>query len=105
MDGQPPFVDPVMFESITGSTIANSALQTKGSSGPSGLDADGWRRILVSKNFGAAGHNLRAYAHQWPFILGTVTVYPLVYLRSAELKPHHQKRLHRVIPLQCQFMQ
>ena len=55
MDGQPPFVDPVMFESITESTIANSALRTKGSSGPSGLDVDGWTQILVSKNFGAAG--------------------------------------------------
>ena len=54
-DGQPPFVDPVMFESITESTIANSALWTKGSSGLLGLDADGWRQILVSKNFGAAG--------------------------------------------------
>ena len=60
MDGQPPFVDPLMFESITESTIANSALRTKGSSGPSGLDTDGWKRILVSKNFWTAGHKLRA---------------------------------------------
>ena len=28
--------------------------------GDRGLDADGWRRILVLKNFGAAGHNLRS---------------------------------------------
>ena len=59
IDGNPPFVDPVMFESITESTIAESALRTKGSSGPSGLDADGWRRILVSKNFGSPGQSLR----------------------------------------------
>ena len=39
--------------------IANAALRTRCSCGPSGLDADGWRRILVSKNFGAAGYNLR----------------------------------------------
>ena len=32
-----------------------SALRTRGSSWPSGLDADGWRRILVSKNFGNVG--------------------------------------------------
>ena len=60
IDGEPPFVDPVMFENITESTIANAALRTRGSSGPSGLDADGWRRILMSKNFGTAGHSLRS---------------------------------------------
>jgi hypothetical protein len=59
MDGSLPFVDPVMFQNITESTIMDAALRTKGSSGPSGLDADGWRRILVSKNFATAGKNLR----------------------------------------------
>ena len=49
VDGEPPFVDPVMFENIAESTIANAALRTRGSSGPSGLDADGWRRILVKR--------------------------------------------------------
>ena len=39
MDDRPPFVDPVMFE--TESTIANAALKTRGSIGPSGLDAYG----------------------------------------------------------------
>ena len=63
-DGQPPFVDPVMFESITESTIANSALWTKGSSGLLALDADRWRQILVSKNFGAAGGQHRALRSQ-----------------------------------------
>ena len=60
IDGQPPFVDPIMFQNITESTIANAALRTRGSGGPSGLDADGWRRILVSKNFGVVGQNLRS---------------------------------------------
>ena len=27
---------------------------TKGGSGPSGLDSDGWRRILTSRAFGTA---------------------------------------------------
>ena len=36
-----------------------AALKTRGSAGPSGLDADGWRRILVSKYFGSAGNDLR----------------------------------------------
>ena len=39
MDDCPPFVDPVMFQ--TESTIANAALKTRWSSGPSGLDAYG----------------------------------------------------------------
>jgi hypothetical protein len=59
MDGPLPFVDPVMFQNITESTIMKSALRTRGSSGQSGLDADGWRRILVSKNFGNVGKDLR----------------------------------------------
>jgi hypothetical protein len=59
MDDPLPFVDPVMFQNITESTIMKSALRTRGSSGPSGLDADGWRRILVSKNFGNVGKDLR----------------------------------------------
>ena len=59
IDGQPPFVDPVMFQNITETTISTATLRTRGSSGPSGLDAEGWRRILVSNNFGAAGHHLR----------------------------------------------
>ena len=29
-----------------------AALHTKGAAGPSGLNADGWRRILVSRNYG-----------------------------------------------------
>ena len=49
-----------MLENINESRIANAALRTRGSSGPSGLNADGWRRILVSKNFRTAGHSLRS---------------------------------------------
>ena len=59
IDGQMPFVNTVMFHNITESTILKSALRTKGSGGPSGIDADGWRRILVSKNFGNVGIDLR----------------------------------------------
>ncbi|XP_028416582.1 uncharacterized protein LOC114540659 [Dendronephthya gigantea] len=59
INGPIPFVDPVMFQNITESTIMNAALKTKGSSGPSGIDADGWKRILVSKNFATVGRDLR----------------------------------------------
>ena len=47
LSGKVPFVDPVMFEELDESTIAKAALRTKGAAGPSGLDADGWRRMLI----------------------------------------------------------
>ena len=34
-------------------------MKTRGGSGPSGLDADGWRRILISQNFGKSNGDLR----------------------------------------------
>ena len=55
MTGEISFIDPVMFSAIDESTITKAALHTKGVAGPSGLDANDWRRILVSKNFGNTG--------------------------------------------------
>ena len=40
-------------------SILSAALKTKGAAGPSNLDADGWRRILVSRNYGNVGEDLR----------------------------------------------
>ena len=57
--GEVPFADPILFENIDDETILKAALRTKGAAGPSGLDADGWRRILVSKNYGTCGNDLR----------------------------------------------
>ena len=34
-------------------------MRTKGGSGPSGLDADGWRKMLILKVFGSSTANLR----------------------------------------------
>ena len=59
IQGPKPFVDPVLFERIDESTIVKSAIRTKGSSGPSGLDSDAWRRMLISKNFGRYGAELQ----------------------------------------------
>ena len=39
--------------------IKEAALKTKGSSGPSGLNANGWRKILVSRNYGTINAALR----------------------------------------------
>ena len=39
--------------------VLRAASITKGGSGSSGLDADGWRRILTSNSFGTASSDLR----------------------------------------------
>ena len=59
MEGELPYFDPVLFTNIDEQSIAKAALRTKGSAGPSGLDAEAWRRILVSKNYGTTGKDLR----------------------------------------------
>ena len=47
-------VHPIVYEDMDESFIFKAAMLTKGGSGPSGLDADGWIRILTSRSFGAA---------------------------------------------------
>ena len=37
-------------EDVDESMVKDASLKTKGDSGPTGLDADGWRKILASKN-------------------------------------------------------
>ena len=56
--GEKPYFDYVVFTNIDEKAIATAATRTKGAAGPSGLDADGWRRMLVSKNYGKAGKDL-----------------------------------------------
>ena len=50
---------PGIFDLINEQRIFDSALKTKGSAGPSGMDAELYRRILCSKNFAAEGKTLR----------------------------------------------
>ena len=59
ISGEIPYFDPIAFHNIDEVSIAKAALRTKGAAGPSGQDAEGWRRILVSKNYGDAGKELR----------------------------------------------
>ena len=59
MDGEIPFFDGVIFTNINESAIASAALKTKGGAGPSGHDANGWRRMIISKNYGKTGKDLR----------------------------------------------
>ena len=39
--------------------VKDAIKKTRGAAGPSGMDADGWRRILLSGNFGNVGEDLR----------------------------------------------
>ena len=50
---------PVVFDEINGDSVRAAALKTRGGAGPSGLDADRWRHILVSRNFGQASDDFR----------------------------------------------
>ena len=63
--GEPLLHGPILpvpecfYDSIDEQTILKSAKYTKGSAGPSGMDADQFRRVLCSKNFNKAGRALR----------------------------------------------
>ena len=49
----------MMFTGIDEEMIRKAAIKTKGGSGPSAMDADGWRRILCSNSFGDTNVDLR----------------------------------------------
>ena len=52
-------VHPVIYDSIDSEMVRDAIEKTRGLAGSSGLDADGWRRILMSGNFGSSGEDLR----------------------------------------------
>ena len=52
-------VHPIVYEDMAESLILKAAMLTKRGSGPSGLDADGWRKILTSRSFGTSSSELR----------------------------------------------
>ena len=54
-----PDIHPIIFEEIDEEMVKQAALKTRGGSGPSGMDADGWRRIFVSNHYGASSIDLR----------------------------------------------
>jgi len=45
---------PMAYNEIDEELIMKVAFATKGGAGPSGLDAEGWKRMLTSKQFGTA---------------------------------------------------
>ena len=59
MTGIPEDIHPAKFENLDADMILKAAIKTKGGVGPSGMDTVGWRRILVSNNFGKSNFDLR----------------------------------------------
>ena len=57
-DERPQQIHPVFFDQINVETIRNAALRTNGGSGPSNLDSEGWRRMLLSNSFGDSSESL-----------------------------------------------
>ena len=47
-------IHPVAYDDMDGSVIMKASMLTKSGSGASGLDVDGWCRILTSRTFGTA---------------------------------------------------
>ena len=54
----PMTVHQIRFEETNAELIRNSAIRTKGGAGRSGLNGDGWRRILTSNSFGQESSDL-----------------------------------------------
>jgi hypothetical protein len=48
LPGDPPEVQPVIYEEITAGSIKQAANRTRGGAGPSGGDAEHWKRMLYS---------------------------------------------------------
>lgn len=58
LQGPRVFVHPTTYDNIDGESIQKAAVKTKGAAGPSKLDADAWRRMLLSKSYGSYSTDL-----------------------------------------------
>ena len=56
--GPLPTVENIFFDVIDDSMVLEAAKITERGSGPSWMDADGWRRILVSRDYCGAGNDI-----------------------------------------------
>ena len=52
-------IHPIVFDAIDDKMVLRAASITKGGSGPSDLDENGWRQILTLNSFGTASSDLR----------------------------------------------
>ena len=60
LSDQPTETHPIRYEEINADATKQAALKTKGGSGPSGMDSEGWRRILTTRYFGQHSTDLSA---------------------------------------------
>ena len=58
MSGGKPCLDLVIYESINEDLVKGEALKMRGGLGASGLDTDGWTRILASNSYGTVNIDL-----------------------------------------------
>ena len=57
-------IHPIKLQSVDEEMIRKAAIRTKVGSGPSGMNANGWHRILASNNFGTSSvDHLKAFAN------------------------------------------
>ena len=54
----PRVIEPILYEGIDAQMVHKSAMNTKGSGGPSKVDAEIWRQMLCSKSFQPASMDL-----------------------------------------------
>ena len=55
---KPEEIHPIEFDSIDAENVRKAALKTRVTAGPSGLDADGWKRIFALNQFGDSTDDL-----------------------------------------------
>ena len=55
---KPEEIHPIKFDPIDPENVTKAALKTRGEAGPSGLDADFWKRIFTSNQFGDSTDDL-----------------------------------------------
>ena len=58
MFGPKEQVPDFIFQQINAEMVRKAALKTKGSGGPSGVDSNGFRRMMAGKSFKKSGTNL-----------------------------------------------
>ena len=87
LNGERQIPNSVTFEEITGEMIWKKALQTHGSSGPSGLDARGMRRLLSSTLQGSSANNLCNALASLAKKTATATCHHLDSLTACRLVP------------------
>ena len=73
-EDNPEPIDPILFNGLNSKTTLQSAVHTQGSAGPSGLDAQAWRRMCTS--FKSASTNLCAALANVGKRIATTTVHP-----------------------------